>query len=121
MEIFNKSYLKETRKNLRNNCTVAEHILWIFLKGKSLGGCKFRRQYSIGNFVVDFCCPRKKLIIEVDGSVHDDLEVAEYDYERQKIIEGLGFKVVRFTNEEVIKNTETVLEKIKQVLIQLTK
>lgn len=120
MKLFNKNYLKETRKKLRNNCTVAEHILWIFLKGKSLDGCKFRRQYSIGNFVVDFCCPRKKLIIEVDGSVHNNLEVAEHDFERQKIIEGLGFKVIRFTNKEVIENTEEVLKKIKQILIQLT-
>ncbi len=73
---------------------------------------KFRRQHSIGGFIVDFYCPEKRLAIELDGDVHEEKKQATYDKARQKTIEALGIKVLRFTNEDVIQNVEDVLKAI---------
>ncbi|MFH1190972.1 MAG: DUF559 domain-containing protein [Candidatus Omnitrophota bacterium] len=100
--LYNMHRQKEKRKQLRNNSTIAERILWVRLKGKQLGA-KFRRQYGIGYYIVDFCCPRKKLIIEVDGGAHFESEQIEYDIEKIKELEELGFKVLIFSNLEVEK------------------
>ncbi|MEL6536768.1 MAG: DUF559 domain-containing protein, partial [Bacteroidota bacterium] len=69
--LHNRKYLKERRQALRNNLTSAEATLWIFLKGRQLEGKKFRRQPSIGNYIVDFYCPEEQLVIELDGGLHD--------------------------------------------------
>ncbi len=91
---------------------LAEKILWAELRGKQLAGYKFRRQYSIDRFVVDFYCPQLKLAIEVDGDSHF-LEGANiYDAERQSIIEDFGIEFLRFTNEEIYTNLDGVLSKI---------
>jgi cyclase len=102
-------------KELRNNVTQAEMVLWGYLKTRPLG-YKFRRQHPLGIFIADFFCYKLKLIIEVDGPVHDKEEVKMNDVERQKIIESEGIKVLRFTNDEVMKHLEAVIEKIKNVL-----
>ena len=75
--------------------------------------CKFRRQYGVGKFVIDFYCPAIKLAIEVDGDSHAQVGIKEYDKERQEYIESAGITFLRFTNKEVIKETEAVLEKIQ--------
>jgi leucyl-tRNA synthetase len=111
--IYNKHQQKNKRKYLRNNSTIAERMLWNHFKNKQLG-VKFRRQYGIGYYIADFCCPRKKLVIEVEGGVHDSEEQIYYDRERKQTIEDLGFTVIRFNNEDVINNLRQVIRRIKR-------
>jgi very-short-patch-repair endonuclease len=103
------------RKELRNNSTPEEILLWLRLKNSQLGS-KFRRQHSIGGYIVDFYCPLKKLVIEVDGSQHLAKESKEYDEVRTKFFEGLDIKVIRFNNTEIHTNLEIVMQKIKNYL-----
>jgi len=110
-EIFNKSIFKDRRKTLRQSLTSQEFKLWFYLKGKNLG-VKFRRQHSIGPYIVDFYCKEKNLIIELDGSQHIDAK--EYDKERDLYLQTLNMKVLRFWNNEIDKNIEEVLMKIKE-------
>lgn len=112
-KIFNKKELKPRRKELKNNSTYAEVYFWQQVRGRQLGGRNFRRQTSIGSFVVDFYCPEEKLVVELDGEVHFNEVSIEYDKERTKYIESLGLRIIRFENNEVLKNTEFVLNKIK--------
>jgi len=114
MRVFNRKYLKPRRKHLRNNSTEAEILLWTYLKGKQLNGRKFRRQQSISNYIVDFYCPEEKLVVELDGDFHFDEEVKKYDKERTNCINNLGIKLIRFENQEVIYNLETVLKSIEK-------
>lgn len=107
--IFNRA------RELRNNMTDAEMVLWGFLKTKPMG-CKFRRRHPLGIYIADFFCYKQKLVIEVDGSIHEDKTIKINDAERQKIIESEGITVLRFTNEEVLKQLEKVIEKIEALL-----
>ncbi|MBE9490007.1 MAG: endonuclease domain-containing protein [Bacteroidetes bacterium] len=113
-EIHNRKYLKEFRRELRNNPTKAESLLWKALRKSRLEDRKFRRQQSIENFIVDFCCPSEKLIVEVDGEVHNNFINNEYDFKRTEQLNKLGYKVIRFTNEDIYKSLDLVLEAIKQ-------
>lgn len=113
-KIFNRRELKPRRKELRNNLTYAEVFFWQQVKDKQLDGRKFRRQTSIGPFIVDFYCPEEKLVVELDGEVHFNEEAIEYDKKRTEFLESVGLKVIRFENNEVLKNTEYVLSKIKE-------
>src|SRR6266487_6629384 len=97
----------EHARRLRKEPTPAEIKLWARLRGNKLNGVSFRRQHAIGNYVPDFCSPKAKLIIELDGSQH--LEQEQYDKERTKYLESQGYKVVRFWNNEVIKEIENVI------------
>lgn len=99
---------------LRLNLTPAERKLWAYLRAHRLNGIGFRRQHAIGNYITDFCAPSIKLIIELDGSQH--LEQEEYDIERTKFLETKGYKVLRFYNNDVMKNVEKVLEVILENL-----
>ncbi|MDD5589711.1 MAG: DUF559 domain-containing protein [Candidatus Portnoybacteria bacterium] len=99
---------KRLRSNLRRSATPQEVILWSRLRHSRLG-YKFRRQHSIGKYIIDFYCPENKLIIEIDGSQHLD---SEYDQERDEYLKVLGFKILRFWDNEVNKNLEGVLLKI---------
>lgn len=108
-KIFNKKIYKQRRQDLRNNCTDAESQLWQKLKGTQLG-VKFRRQHGIGDYIVDFYCPAKKLVIELDGSQH--MENQEYDAIRTNFLNAQGIKVLRFWNNEVMANMEGVLQTI---------
>lgn len=92
--------------------TKAEIILWSKLKEKQLNGLKFRRQHGINNYVVDFYCPESRLAIEIDGGVHYYNSRITYDKQRQEEIEALGIKVLRYTNNDVVKNLEGVLNDI---------
>lgn len=93
-----------------------EVILWSQLQGKRFDGLKFRRQCSIGRYVVDFYCPRRKLVIELDGDSHFTDEAEKYDSTRNQYMGSLGLKVLRFTNEEVKKNLSGVLQTIREAL-----
>ncbi len=97
-------------KELRRNQTEAEAKLWLRLRNHQLKGIGFRRQHAIGNYVVDFCAPRRKLIIELDGSQH--LEQGEYDAERTAFLESRGYCVLRFWNNQVMNDIEDVLRAI---------
>ena len=112
--------LFERAKALRENMTHAELVLWEYLRQHPLG-YKFRRQHPLGIYIVDFYCHKLKLVIEVDGSVHGEPEVRDVDIERQRLLELDGLKVIRFTNEEVLKKKEVVIEKINLLINQLVK
>ncbi len=111
-KLHNIQKLADRRKELRKNPTVAEKTLWWYLKDKSLG-VKFRRQHSTGGYIVDFYCKETKLIIELDGEIHNTQESREYDSVRDKFFTQLGYTVLRFPNIEVENNIEGVLRKIK--------
>jgi very-short-patch-repair endonuclease len=100
---------------LRRNSTDAEKRLWSILQNRKLDGYKFRRQVAIDEFIVDFCCIERRLIIELDGSQHAD-ELARYDEARTKQLEARGFRVLRFWNGEVSRDTEGVAQKISRLL-----
>ncbi len=111
-QVKNVGYLKERRRELRNNLTPAEAALWNALKGSALKGMKFRRQYSIENYIVDFYCPQEKLIVELDGEVHNDPMVSLHDSERSERLIELGNKIIRFENKLVFTQLENVLDAI---------
>jgi very-short-patch-repair endonuclease len=115
--IFNQREDIELRRNLRKSQTEAEVILWNELRGSKLG-IRFRRQFGVGPYIVDFYAPRAQLIIEVDGSIHDLDEIRMNDRHRQTDIEALGLRFLRFTNDEITGNIEAVLLQISSVLIQ---
>jgi very-short-patch-repair endonuclease len=117
-EIFNKQTQVLIRKNLRNNMTKSEVVLWKHLKGNQLG-FKFRRQCGIGNYVVDFYCPRLKLIIEIDGLSHSVEKVFEKDTVRQKYLEGLGLVVKRYSSEDIFYKINQILEDVYQTCLVL--
>ncbi|MFZ5880566.1 MAG: endonuclease domain-containing protein [Chloroflexota bacterium] len=98
---------------LRKEPTPAERKLWAYLRGDKLG-INFRRQHAIGKYIPDFVCIEKKLIVELDGSQH--LQQVEYDEERTKYLNSLGYKVIRFWNNDVMKNIEGVILAIVQAI-----
>ena len=97
-------------RELRQNQTEAEARLWSRLRAHRMAGVQFRRQHAIGDYIVDFCSPRRKLIIELDGSQH--LDQAEYDLERTQYLETKGYCVLRFWNNDVMNDIEIVLNTI---------
>ena len=114
--IYNRKEVMERRKELRNNSTYAEVYLWKHLQKSQLSNCKFRRQFSIDGYIVDFYCTEKKLAVELDGQQHFEKEIIEYDKNRTKYLESLGIKVIRFENQEVLYDTERVLKDITKML-----
>ena len=96
---------------LRKEMTPAEKILWERLKASRLNGFHFRRQQIITGFIVDFYCHSARLIIEIDGPVHNIQK--EYDAEREKVLEDRGFCILRFSNQDVVENIEDVVVKIR--------
>lgn len=107
-----KSY--ERARRLRKELTPAERKLWSVLRGNNLNGVSFRRQHAIGNYIVDFVSIKKKLIIELDGSQH--LEQTEYDEERTKYLESQGYRVIRFWNNLVENELNSVIRSIEMAL-----
>ena len=105
----------ELAKKLRNNVTETEMILWGRLR-QYFPKLKFRRQHPVSIYIADFYCHSKKMIIEIDGSIHNLPKVKANDIERQKDLEGLGIKVIRFTNKDIMKNSDQVLQIIEKNL-----
>jgi very-short-patch-repair endonuclease len=105
---------RQFAKILRKQMTDAERLLWRHLRNRGLGGWKFRRQYPVGPFVVDFICVEKNIVIEVDGGQHAESE--ELDKQRSAYLNKMGFKVLRFWNNEVLQETEAVLNSIFAIL-----
>lgn len=104
--------LKGYSQQLRKDMTDAEKTLWFEIRGKQLKGYQFYRQKPIGNFIVDFYCPKKKLVIELDGGQHYSEEGKARDSRRDKYLEGDGLRVLRFSDRDVFENLEGVLESI---------
>jgi very-short-patch-repair endonuclease len=109
----NKPQLKARRKTLRRNLTPAEAFLWSHLKASKLSGRKFRRQHSVGNYILDFYCDAERLAVELDGEVHKSDLAIEYDHTRKLYLNGLGIKVIRFENYLVFQETDYVLHRIE--------
>jgi very-short-patch-repair endonuclease len=115
-EYFNRSSEKDLRRQLRKEKPPAEALLWSRLRREQLGGHRFRRQYSVGPFCVDFYCVQAKLAIELDGDSHFTPDAKRYDFDRQQYIESFGIRVLRFTNVELYDNLDGVLEAIAMAL-----
>jgi very-short-patch-repair endonuclease len=98
---------------LRRESTPAEHRLWSRIRNDQLG-VSFRRQHAVGRYITDFCSPKARLIIELDGSQH--LDQQEYDQERTKYFESIGYKVIRFWNNDVMKDMDSVIRAIMQAV-----
>ncbi len=114
--LFNARSKKSNRGNLRNNSTAAEAVLWTYLQRRKLLGKKFRRQSSVGRYIVDFYCAECRLVIELDGAPHFGPNSDEYDQQRTEFLERAGLKVIRFENRDVRDNIEFVLQTIKEHL-----
>jgi len=104
-------------KKLRQQSTDAERVLWKYLRAHRMAGYKFRRQVVIEPYIVDFVCLQARLIVEADGGHH--LEQVEDDLKRSVFLESLGYKVIRFWNDEILGETDTVLEEIHRCLIEV--
>jgi very-short-patch-repair endonuclease len=109
---YNISTLKRRRQSLRKNLSKAEVIMWKHLSNKQMHGYKFRRQYSVDQYVIDFYCPELKLAIEIDGDSHFVPGAEDYDKGRQEHIENYGIRFMRFNNDDVCNNIEGVCQAI---------
>ena len=108
----------ENAKHLRKNMTDAEKLLWTYLK-QGISGKKFRRQHPIGLYIADFYCHKAKLIIEIDGLIHEVKEINQNDELRQKELEIWGYNIVRFTNQQVMNHVEKVVKDISEKITHL--
>lgn len=106
--------LKPLARQNRHERPLAESLLWDRLRGRRLCGFRFRRQHSVGRFIVDFYCAERELIVEVDGPIHEYMQ--EEDAIRQAFLESLGLRVIRFTNNEVISHIDDVVRRIEEAL-----
>ena len=114
--IHNRRSMKEIRRNLRQSLTPAEAALWKVLKGSKLEGKKFRRQHSVGNYVLDFSCPECRLAVELDGEKHFNSIASEYDLRRMELLNRYNIRVLRFENRAVFEHPDAVLQAIKDHL-----
>ena len=120
MQTFNRSASKANRRKLRNEATPLENILWFYLR-KSQLGVKFRRQFGIGPYIVDFYCPKLHLVVEVDGDSHTQSGTQEYDRTRDQYMNRHEIFVIRVQNREVQNNVEGVLKVIADKVEDLQK
>ena len=114
MRLHNLKWLQARRRHLRSSLTPAEVCLWKYLQSGQLLGRKFRRQHSVGRYVLDFYCPDEKLAIELDGAAHDSDTAQLHDRMREAFLHDAGICVLRFQNEEVLRNLDGVLAEIRR-------
>jgi very-short-patch-repair endonuclease len=112
---YGKLNIKGRSRTMRHEPTAAEEALWQAVRGGQLVA-KFRRQHSIDRYIVDFVCLSAKLIIEVDGNIHHQPDQQDYDAGRSALLQELGFKILRFSNEQVLQELDQVLAAIKAAL-----
>ena len=110
--LHNKKELTSKRKQLRNNATQTEKLLWYELRNSQLAGRKFRRQHSLGKYILDFYCPEQRLAIELDGGQHEDDKQKDHDEVRTEYLNSLRISVIRFKNTDVIFGRDSVINKI---------
>lgn len=111
-QISNVPQLKDIRRQLRRERSPAEHVLWRHLRRRQFLNLKFRRQHSIGRYILDFYCPALRLAIEIDGDSHFEEHGQQHDTIRDRFLTNLGIRTIRFRNDEVISATENVLERL---------
>jgi very-short-patch-repair endonuclease len=119
MDGYKNKELVRNARVLRNNMTRAEIILWSRLRERKISGYKFRRQQPILDYIVDFYCPELKLIIEADGEIHSLNENSEYDRKRDNILKINGYRIIRFTNLEIVTELDSTINKISQYINEL--
>jgi very-short-patch-repair endonuclease len=112
-------YIIGRSRTLRKNETEAEKVFWNWVKGRQMHGYKFRRQHTLAFYVADFYCHSLQLVVEIDGEIHNHEDNRKSDIERQKAIESMGIRVIRFTNQEVLCQPEVVIEKLEQVIHEI--
>jgi len=117
--IYNKKSTLLKRIDLRNNTTLMEKKLWAYLRRDKLG-VRFRRQFGIGEYIVDFYAPIIKLVVEVDGNQHYTKEGLEYDKVRSEYLEAVGETILRFKNQEIKNEIEKVIDVIKNKVEELS-
>jgi len=110
-DFYNKKNYTSLRRKLRQAMPKGERLLWNKLRNNQLN-FKFRRQFGIDKFVVDFCCPKLKLIIEIDGLSHAEEDIFEKDQKREEFLVGLGFHIKRYSSQDVFEKTEEVVNDI---------
>lgn len=116
--MFNDETKKSFRQSLRNNMPSPEVILWSKLKGKQINRLKFRRQYGVGRYVLDFYCPERRLAIEIDGDSHYTDSAKSYDKTRENFLLNLNIKTLRFTNQDILNNLNSVLLEIARISLE---
>lgn len=116
MKILYNHNLVETAKYLRNHMTFGEKVAWRFLRNKQMEGFDFHRQKPIGNYIADFYCSQLNLVIEIDGISHEDEHIKENDMKKDQYFKGIGLNVLRFTDDEIIGNGETVEKRIREYI-----
>ena len=114
----NKKECLEIRRTLRHNLTPAEAALWVNLKRNNIYNLRWRRQFSVGKYILDFYCPAAKLAIELDGSAHYTMEGDRYDNDRGIFISNKGIKILRYENCEIWNSLDKVIEDIKREIKQ---
>jgi very-short-patch-repair endonuclease len=114
MRLHNLTWLKARRRNLRAALTPSEARLWNSLKGGQLAGRKFRRQHSVGHYILDFYCQAEKLAIELDGAAHDSDSAQSSDRIREGFLQGVEIRVLRFENRDVMENLDGLLIEIQR-------
>jgi very-short-patch-repair endonuclease len=117
---YNKKTETEKRRLLRKQQTFTEKILWVHLRKRQALGYKFRRQYSVDHFVIDFYCPELKLAVELDGDIHNVPEQKDYDKARQKYLEAFGIKFIRIKNEEFLGNPNKAFDRIEEAIKEIS-
>jgi very-short-patch-repair endonuclease len=117
--LYNNKTLKERRQELRNHQTEAEKLLWKFISKNKILGLRFLRQYGVGPYILDFYCPKIRFGIELDGKIHEKNKL--YDKDREKYLDGLDIKIVRFGNDDVLNNINKVLNDLQNKIKQLGK
>lgn len=117
---FNRTTEKVKRRQLRKDQTMAEKLIWRYLRNRKTEHIKFRRQYSIDKFIIDFYSPEIKLAVEIDGDVHELPEQKEHDIERQKHLKMYGIMFLRIKNEEIFGNPNEAFKKIEKEIHYLT-
>ena len=118
---FNKSSQTEKRRKLRQHQTNAEELVWSFIRNRQILGYKFRRQYSVDHFVIDFYCSDLKLAIEIDGGSHINPEQQKKDISRQKYLEAFDIKFVRIKDEELFGNPNKAFSKIENAIKSISR
>ena len=104
-------------QNLRKNNTKEENIIWQLLRNRKFYGYKFKRQVPIGNYIVDFLCYEKSIVVEIDGGEHNTPDALLKDKNRTQYLESQGYKVIRFCNSDVNNNIQGVYEKLMEILV----
>ena len=117
IRLFNRVTEKANRRRLRKESTEAEKLLWSYLRNKKLNNLKFKRQFSVRKYVIDFYCPSRKLAIELDGDIHLEKQVREHDEIRDNYLRSLRIQILRINNQDVFNDIYKVLDKIQQAAL----